>query len=256
MKLLESYPGSKGGSGVAERIIRQMPPHRWYVEGFAGGAAVFRRKAPAENSILIDEDPLVCAALRVSIAGRVGVEVICDSFLNAFTNLRWCVVPSTLVYLDPPYLRSVRTRLLYDCEYSTPDEHARLIELAISLPCMVMISGYHSPLYKKLLAKWRTVEIPTMSRGGPRIEVLWCNFPAPELLHDPRFAGGDYRERENLKRKKRRWVKKFAKMDRPERQAVAAALADCDRAAVEAALLAGSGEIGVAGSKTPLSKST
>lgn len=234
--ILDCYPGNKGGSGVAERIIGQMPPHSLFVEGFAGSAVVFRRKMPARASVLIDEDPNVCHALRRYTAGLADTAVECVCFLEWIRSFRWNLTPTTLVYLDPPYLRSVRSKALYDFEFSSPEQHGKLIEAAKKMNCMVMISGYASPLYKKLLADWRTVEIPTMTHGGKRTEIVWCNFDPPELLHDSRFAGGDYRERENLKRKKKRWASKFAAMSRKERQAVAVALAECDRAAVEMAL--------------------
>lgn len=233
---LAGYPGSKGAAGLAERIIRQMPPHTTYIEAFAGGAAVFRRKRPADRSILIDADPAVCEALRAAHAEASCCDVVCDSVIDWLAFARWAIDGRTLLYLDPPYLRETRTRLLYDFEFHSPDEHTALIALLVKLPCMVMLSGYRSKLYAKLLKNWRTVDIPAMTRGGKRIETLWCNFEEPELLHDPRFAGGDFRERENIARKRKRWAAKFAKMDRRERQAVAVALAESDRLAVEMAL--------------------
>jgi DNA adenine methylase len=47
MTLLDSYPGSKAGSGVWQRIISQMPAHVNYFEPFLGHGAVLRRKKPA-----------------------------------------------------------------------------------------------------------------------------------------------------------------------------------------------------------------
>lgn len=233
---LAGYPGSKGAAGVAERIIRQMPPHTTYIEAFAGGAAVFRRKRPADRSILIDADPAVYELLRAAYAEASCCDVVCDSVIDWLAGGRWAIDGRTLLYLDPPYLRETRTRLLYDFEFHSPDEHTALIAVLVKLPCMVMLSGYRSKLYAKLLKGWRTIDIPAMTRGGKRIETLWCNFEEPELLHDPRFAGGDFRERENIARKRKRWAAKFAKMDRRERQAVAVALAESDRLAVEMAL--------------------
>jgi DNA adenine methylase len=237
--ILESYPGSKGSAGVAERIIRQMPPHRVYIDGFAGGAAVYRKKKPAEMNVLVDADPQVIEALRGYIGEGADVEYVLASFLDWMESYRWTISRHTLVYLDPPYLRSVRTRLLYDVEFASEPEHVKLLELARALPCWVMLSGYASPLYRRMLRDWRTLEIPSMTHGGQRTETVWMNYPEPELLHDERFAGAGYRERENISRKKKRWAKKFAAMPRSERQAVAAALAGCDRGAVEAALLQG-----------------
>ena len=31
-------------------------------------------------------------------------------------------------------------------------------------------------------------------------EYLWCNYPAPMALHDYRYLGKDFRERERIKR--------------------------------------------------------
>jgi len=51
------YPGGKNGSGVYQKIINQMPPHKIYVEPFLGGGAVMRYKRPAGTNIGIDKDP-------------------------------------------------------------------------------------------------------------------------------------------------------------------------------------------------------
>lgn len=238
---MTGYPGSKAASGVCERIIRQMPPHQVYIEAFAGYAAVFRRKRPAASSILIDADPAVCDHLRSYLAAggdNARAEVLCADSLACVRQLSAVWERTTLFYVDPPYLRSVRTRLLYDVEFSTPASHASLLKLVQALPCMVMASHYDCKQYRKALRapKWRMVQIPAMTRGGMRTECLWCNFPEPAVLHDSRFAGGNFRERERIKRKQARWKGKFAAMPATERQAIAAALVDADRAAVEAAL--------------------
>jgi DNA adenine methylase len=184
------YPGSKGGSGVAERIIRQMPPHRVYVEGFAGHAAVFRKKAPADLSILIDADPLVCDWLQAFTTERTDTLIKHADFLQLASSLSVLQDPTTLVYLDAPYLLAVRTRLLYDREFETVESHTALLTLVQTLPCMVMVSHCWNPLYMGMLDRWRVEKIPAMTHGGKRIEHLWCNFEEPSMLHDPRFAGG------------------------------------------------------------------
>ena len=49
--------GSPGGkSYLAPRIASMMPPHKTYVEPFAGGAAVFFRKVPSQKEVLSDKD--------------------------------------------------------------------------------------------------------------------------------------------------------------------------------------------------------
>lgn len=55
-------------------------------------------------------------------------------------------------------------------------------------------------------------------------EWLWMNYPRPVKLHDYRYLGDDFRERERIKRKKARWIDRLARMDILERQAMLAAL--------------------------------
>jgi len=239
---MTGYPGSKAASGVAERIIREMPPHEIYIEAFAGYAAVFRKKRRAARSLLLDADPNTCEHLRSYIVSRGeegSVEVLHDDAVARLPTLPAAQDSTTLVYFDPPYMREVRTRLLYDAEFEEPESHEILLKLALSLPCMVMISGYMTQLYAKRLKRWRLVKIPAMTRGGVRTECLWCNFSPPTILHDPCWAGANFRERERIKRRQKRWTAKFLKMPSTERQAIAAALIQADRTTVEAAMAAG-----------------
>lgn len=233
--MIPNYPGSKGGAGVAEKIISAMPAHTVYIEPFLGGGAIFRRKAPAALSILADVDPSVVKAWLP--ATSPAVKLLQADALQILTALAAMHDRSpaaaalgsvTLVYLDPPYLRSTRTRSLYRCELETPEDHARLLYAAVACGCMVMISGYKSDLYADILQGWRAFAYPTMTRGGVRTEYLWMNFPPPAVFHDTRWVGAGYRERERIKRKKSRWFERLKKMPVYERQAVASALAMVD----------------------------
>ena len=59
------YPGGKGISGVYQRLINEIPPHRVYIEPYLGGGALMRYKLPAEINIGLDVDPAVTGlALR------------------------------------------------------------------------------------------------------------------------------------------------------------------------------------------------
>lgn len=57
-------------------------------------------------------------------------------------------------------------------------------------------------------------------------EWLWYNFATPVELHDYRYLGDNFRERERIKRKKTRWTARLARMPALERQALLAAIAD------------------------------
>src|SRR5947207_1208917 len=65
---LDHFVGSKGGAGVAEQIISQMPPHTVYIEPFVGTGAVLRKKRAAPVSIAIDRDPVAIHRLWESVA--------------------------------------------------------------------------------------------------------------------------------------------------------------------------------------------
>lgn len=237
-----SYPGSKAASGVSERIIREMPVHETYIEAFAGKAKVCRTKRPAAVNILIESNPRTVtfleSVLRFFPEPPQLVHGLAQRILPTLLQV-WA--PTTLLYLDPPYLIETRKRLLYEDEFETVEQHTELLDLIRTLPCMVMISGYRSALYDDVLATWRRVDIPAMTRGGMRTECLWCNFPEPTLLHDPRFAGRDYRERERINKKAKRQVKRFLAMPAGERQQILAQLAAVDRASMQAALLQSKG---------------
>jgi len=235
---LIGYPGSKAAAGVVEQICRQMPLHTTYIEPFAGFAAVFRKKRPAAETILIDKDASTVAVLHKWLASSGGAaRVVCGDALFQLSRLKEAQDPRTLLFVDPPYLKETVTRRYYVHNFDSVEEHDKLLTLLLTLPCRIMLTHYRCPLYTlKLGNVWRWIEIPAMTRGGKRIERLWMNFPEPTALHDTRFTGVDFRERERIKRKRARWLKRFAAMGQLERQAVAQVLVECDRASVEAAM--------------------
>ena len=88
-----------------------------------------------------------------------------------------------------------------------------------------MVSGYWSELYGRELRGWNSAQFQTVTRGGtPATEWLWFNYPAPVELHDYRYLGENFRERERIKRKKRRWVARLERMPLLEKQALLSAL--------------------------------
>jgi len=223
-----SYPGGKNGAGVYQRIISLMPPHDIYIEPFLGGGAVMRLKRPARLNIGTDLAASAIAAMDAPYTKNGEASSFRFQCRDGIEFLKsYLFSGGELVYCDPPYLAETRTdRRLYEHEMSDVD-HRRLLRVAIALPCMVMISGYESTMYKKLLAGWNHICYQSMTRGGyPMTEWLWFNFPAPIALHDYRYLGEGFRERERIKRKKRRWVARLENMPTLERQALLSAIAD------------------------------
>lgn len=130
-----------------------------------------------------------------------------------------------LIYLDPPYLESVRSsgNRIYKHEFMTEAEHIELLEAVRHLPAMVMISGYQSELYDAYLFGWRKHKFNMINRAGDKTdEIVWMNFPEPQELHDYQFLGEGFRERERIKKKRRRLKRRLLKMDRYERLALIA----------------------------------
>ena len=133
---------------------------------------------------------------------------------------------SEFVYSDPPYLFHTRKQKdrLYKFEY-TFLQHVELLDILLTLPCPVMVSGYQSEIYDDILTGWRKETIQTVTRGGTlATEVIWMNYPQPEALHDYRYLGDDFRARERIKRKKQRWAERWRTMGRLERLAILAAI--------------------------------
>ena len=95
-----------------------------------------------------------------------------------------------------------------------------------------MVSGYASAIHdRSALSTWRTAEFTAKTLGGVAIERIGMNHPEPEALHDLRYLGDSFRDRERIKRKSHRWRAKAATMDRLERAAIGAAVvAALDRA--------------------------
>jgi DNA adenine methylase len=147
---------------------------------------------------------------------RDGIEFLCS---YPFTG-------SELVYCDPPYLASTRSGGRLYLHEMTDTQHSALLAVLCSLPCMVMLSGYWSALYARALRRWNRVSFQAMTRGGVATEWLWFNFPRPVALHDYRYLGENFRERERIKRKKARWTARLGRMPALERQALLGAISE------------------------------
>lgn len=205
------YPGGKGKT--YQHIINVMPPHRVYIETHLGGGAVMRHKLPAARNIGIDVDPKVIAAWPVEKTRHVKlVHGRAEEFLAQY-EFRG----DELVYSDPPYHPQTRRQgRVYSWDYSVED-HERLLAVLMSLPCMVMLSGYANSLYSTALAEWRACTFRAKTHTDVRDEILWFNFELPHVLHDGRYLGANFRERQTTKRRLQRLQDKITRMDPLER---------------------------------------
>lgn len=213
-----TYFGGKGGAGVVHTIINQIPKHDIFVSGFLGRCAVMRWKLPARVNIGMDLDPEVIALWRE--ANRTSASFVS---LQEEDFIRWQPTdtyhPEIFLYLDPPYLPETRTsHNKYQFEL-TEAQHLELLTKAKELPCMVAISCYDSDLYARELFTWRKINFKSQTRGGPRMETLYMNYPepAPSELHDPRFLGSNFREREKGKRRIETIKRKIERLELQEK---------------------------------------
>ncbi len=232
MLAIMAYPGGKNGAGVYQTIINLMPPHEVYIEPFLGGGAIMRQKRPALLNIGLDLDAGVIARFDDATGGTVISGDARSRFRfqhgDGLAFLRsYPFTGAELVYCDPPYMHETRGRTdLY--RYEMDDrQHAALLDIIKRLPCRVMLSGYWTERYAAALQHWNSVTFEAMTRAG-RIatEWLWFNFPEPVALHDYRYLGEDFRERERIKRKKQRWVTRLHTMPTLERRALLAAIGE------------------------------
>ena len=207
---MSGYPGSKGASGVAEKIIAAFPPHDLYIEPFVGKSAVLRRK-PAVRSYVYDVAGLHRYWERyahVTFSRRCGLEML----------ERTLFLPSTaLVYCDPPYPHETRTKKRLYAEEWGSGRHRRFLRACRKLTCSVVISTYPNDVYSAELGDWAHFDFPAMTRGGLRTERVYCNYDPAAVAGCNDFLGVDYRDRWRLKKKARRHAAQYAAM--PAREA-------------------------------------
>jgi hypothetical protein len=220
-----TYPGGKGGSGVVQQIINQIPPHLTYIEPFLGSGTVMRAKRPALVSIGVDLDPGAADAARAALPGCT---VICRDAISFLESYNWLGDGKEFVYCDPPYLFETRSckRPMYTHEFGEVDQHLDLLRCLRSLPLgvNVALSGYWSALYEIELDDWRIISYTTRTRGGRNVrEWLWMNYSPPAELHDYRYLGDNFRQRERVARIRRRWLARLGRLDQLERYALLSA---------------------------------
>lgn len=108
----------------------------------------------------------------VTISNRDAVEVLAT---DANTS-------DSMVYLDPPYLHSTRTATKAYRKEMTEEQHKVMLLTAAESKAKVMISGYDSPLYRKMLKGWKMHCKPMPNHSSQaknkesRVECVWVNY--------------------------------------------------------------------------------
>lgn len=239
---MAGYPGSKSQAGTVKRIVSLIPAHRVYLEPFMGSGVVLGTKKPSDWEIGVDIDRDVVAAWRHRRWWRGGPIVVPGDALRVLSSWKTVMDPTWFVYVDAPYPLSVRAgRRMYAHEPAGAADdgalkrdsawHKELLNTLLSLPCRVMVSCYWNPLYVGVLQewqRWRAESFKSSTRGGVSQEWLWMNYGPEVPLHDVRYVGRGFRERERIKRVRKRWLARFVKMPSAERQVIMEALAEAE----------------------------
>jgi site-specific DNA-adenine methylase len=126
------YTGSKGGSGVVEWLINNIPYHKRYFELFAGSAKLYYAKRAAEQSFLTDLNPVIIeyhkaqALVNTTIENKSALDILQGTAYEPLhPEFKWTLdfqfTRDDVIYLDPPYpakSRFDKQTELYDYEMS------------------------------------------------------------------------------------------------------------------------------------------
>jgi len=89
---------------------------------------------------------------------------------------------NSLIYCDPPYLKSTRTSTkTYGREEMSEDDHRELGEVLNACKGTVIISGYPSDVYDEIFKGWKVIEKGIVNHSSQqkikqiKTECIWVN---------------------------------------------------------------------------------
>lgn len=179
-----------------------------------------RNKKASTEQIGIDINPSVIQKWEKSEDSLC--KLINDDAISALQKLK--LDSETVIYADPPYHPLTRRRRkVYKHDYSLND-HIMLLDFVLSIPSKVIISGYYSDLYSDKLKYWNVHKFKAKTHTDVREEYIWYNFEKPKKLHDYKYVGNNFRERERIRRKRERIIKNLMSMPIVEVNAILSTL--------------------------------
>ncbi len=223
------YNGGKNGSGVYQTIINQIPPHRLFIELFLGSGAISNYKKPADFNIGIEINRSTIDKFTYPISSKI-LNIDALTFLGSdkinILMARVIKHSDTFIYADPPYPKASRRsdKDIYDYEF-TDEQHIELLTKLKALHCNIAISTYPNDLYTSMLQGWRYIDFTAQTRAGKATERLYMNYKQPKKLHDYKFLGKDFTDRQRIQRKIKRHVEGLLKLQPLERQAIIQSIA-------------------------------
>ncbi len=96
--------------------------------------------------------------------------------------------PEVLIYADPPYVLSTRSKRHYKHEM-TEQDHESMLHCLKDHPGPVLLSGYEHDLYQDILGDWKKETMITAAEAGAtRTETLWINPIAADQIYGLRLC--------------------------------------------------------------------
>jgi DNA adenine methylase len=224
IKGLETYFGGKGASGAYQKIINHIPECDVMVSGFLGADFIIRNMNNLPATIIgVDKDPEVIELWKAG-SSNIKSDVILynNDFLKVIKHVgHYHQYKKYFIYLDPPYPWNTRkSKHRYKFEM-TDQDHEELLTTCRNIKFNVAISTYDNDLYRSILNDWNKINFRVKTRQGTAIETLYMNYDISELpLQDYTYAGSNYRERDRIRQKTKRWKKRIEKMSKEERDYV------------------------------------
>jgi DNA adenine methylase len=83
---------------------------------------------------------------------------------------------NVLMYIDPPYVLSTRSKRIYKHEMTDKD-HEELLEVLLKSKAKIILSGYDNQLYNSVLEEWQKETMNCTAEGGKSaVETIWMNY--------------------------------------------------------------------------------
>lgn len=252
---LEGYPGCKGGAGVYQQIISHLPKCKILYIPFLGHCAITRNIKRPYKLILNDINPDVVERwkeallnsgfiLRNEVTAEIQREQFALDLIYIFEDARgdsmihlFCgdaisqikhfgTFENIVIYADPPYRMTDRRKSTKIYKYESSQKlHRDLLSLSKRILAKTIISSYKNEQYERALSKWSTHSFNAMTHGGVAEETIFYNFDLNDIkLHDYRYLGQNYKDRERIRLKIARHTNKLKQLPIQERNAILEAI--------------------------------
>lgn len=220
----KTYNGGKSGNGTYQNIINFIPKCEMFIDALVGnGGIVCNLKLPA-HTVINDFSPYIVEKYISYCSNCFQIE---NMHVLELINKWDSLLVNKFFYFDPPYLKSSRKSQqdLYKIEWSMLD-HEKFISRVLTVTSNCMISHYPCNLYDTAFKEWNKFTFQSMTRSGPATECLYMNYPTPTVLQDYRYIGKNFTERQRIKRKATRFLRKLEHLPEQEFNCIIACIID------------------------------